>query len=60
MSSKISNIPPYNDFQKWLIAQGYYRNTSTDRNWAKDGKIVSGKELSDKLNEWKLTSKNEM
>ena len=55
-----NEIEPRNEFQRWLTDQGYYRNADTDRNWAKDGKIVSGKELSDKLNEWKLISRIEM
>lgn len=41
-----------NDFQIWLMGQGYYRGD--DLTWMKDGVIVSGKELYDKLNEWKI------
>ena len=41
-----------NDFQKWLISQGYSRKDG-NLEWLKDGEIVSGKELSEKLNEWK-------
>ena len=40
-----------NDFQKWLMEQGYYRGGGGA--WMKDGLIVSGKELNEKLNEWK-------
>lgn len=45
---------PRNDFQEWLITQGYYRNAETSWCWYKDGTIATGEELSDKLNEWKL------
>lgn len=45
-----------NDFQLWLMEQGYYRDKTSGGAWAKDGNIVSGKELNDKLNEWKLLS----
>jgi hypothetical protein len=44
-----------NSFQKWLIEQGYYRENG-DGAWMKDGLIVSGKELNNKLNEWKMLS----
>ena len=44
-----------NDFQKWLMQQGYYRENGISA-WMKDGLIVSGKELNDKLNEWKTLS----
>lgn len=44
-----------NEFQKWLIEQGYYRENGNGA-WIKDGLIVSGKELNDKLNEWKMLS----
>ena len=37
-----------NDFQKWLMEQGYYRGDGGA--WMKDGLIVSGKELNEKLN----------
>lgn len=40
-----------NDFQKWLIKQGYYRQNG-DGAWMRAGVIVSGKELNDKMNEW--------
>lgn len=40
-----------NDFQKWLMEQGYYRENGGV--WMKDGLIVSGKKLNEKLNEWK-------
>lgn len=43
-----------NDFQIWLMSQGYYRNETTGGAWYKDGNIVTGKELNDKLNDWKL------
>jgi len=42
-----------NDFQKWLISQGFKREHGTHGAWVKDGVIVSGKLLSDKLEEWK-------
>lgn len=42
-----------NDFQKWLMDQGYYRENGSGA-WMKDGLIVSGKELNDKLNDWKI------
>lgn len=38
-----------NDFQKWVINQGYSR---------KNGEIVSGKELSKKLSELKNINEN--
>jgi len=41
-----------NEFQIWLINQGYNRKDGI-LEWMKGGKIVSGKELSVKLNEWK-------
>ena len=39
-----------NDFQLWLTNQGYYRELGV---WMKDGLIVSGKVLYDKLEEYK-------
>ena len=41
-----------NAFQQWLVSQGYYRKEGSLL-WWKNDKIVSGKELSDKLNEYK-------
>ena len=41
-----------NDFQKWLMNQGYYRKEGSLL-WWKDDNIVNGAELSKKLNEWK-------
>jgi hypothetical protein len=41
-----------NDFQKWLISQGYNRK-STSLLWMKNGELVSGKKLRQKLNEFK-------
>ncbi len=41
-----------NDFQIWLMSQGYYRKDG-DLEWMKDGVVVSGNELYHKLNEWK-------
>ena len=41
-----------NNFQNWLISQGYSRKDGS-LEWLKDGKIVSGKELSEKLSEFK-------
>lgn len=46
-----------NEFQKWLMSQGYYRNNS-DSEWLKDDEIVNGKELLIKLNEFKNLTKN--
>lgn len=43
---------PRNDFQSWSVTQGYYRTPCQGGVWAKDGAIVTGVELSDKLNEW--------
>lgn len=45
-----------NDFQKWLTEQGYYRENGVGV-WMRNGIIVSGKELHDKLNEWKRLKK---
>jgi len=42
-----------NDFQKWLMEQGYYRENGGGA-WMKDEMIVSGKELNNKLKEWKM------
>jgi hypothetical protein len=42
-----------NYFQKWLKSQGYTREHLTWGAWIKDGKIVSGKILHSKLEEWK-------
>ncbi len=39
-----------NDFQKWLINQGYYRKEGSLL-WLKNGEVVKGRELSKKLNE---------
>jgi len=41
-----------NDFQLWLIEQGYYREKTSSGPWYKDGFLVTGIELNDKLNEW--------
>ncbi len=41
-----------NEFQIWLKNQGYYRSTNT-LGWMKNGTEVSGKELFEKLNEFK-------
>jgi len=43
-----------NDFQQWLIEQGYYRENGLA--WMKDKLLVSGKELYDKLEEWKKSN----
>ena len=37
------------------MKQGYYRKNGGF--WMKDGAIVSGEELSEKLNEWKALAK---
>lgn len=50
-------MKPTNDFQKWLMSQGYYRYDS-DLEWLKDGEIVTGKQLLVKLNEFKALEKN--
>ncbi len=41
-----------NDFQTWLINQGYTRQHVTWGAWIKDGIVVTGKELFDKLKEF--------
>lgn len=41
-----------NDFQKWLVAQGYHRQNSNGA-WMKGQELVSGKELNEKLKEFK-------
>lgn len=41
-----------NDFQKWLMSQGYYRKKGSLL-WYKDGVIVRGRDLGKKLHEWK-------
>ena len=46
-----------NDFQKWLMNQGYYRKEGSLL-WWKDDNIVNGAELSKKLNEWKALKKD--
>jgi len=45
-----------NDFQEWLIAQGFSRN-SNGGEWIKDSVVVSGSELYKKLEEFKNTPK---
>lgn len=45
-----------NEFQIWLMSQGYYRKKGSLL-WWKDDKIVGGAELSKKLNEWKALAK---
>ena len=40
-----------NEFQKWLISKDYYRDQNS-KVWKKDGKIVCGKELLEKLNDF--------
>lgn len=45
-----------NDFQIWLINQGYTREHETWGAWIKDGEPISGKLLYDKLEEWKKIS----
>jgi hypothetical protein len=40
------------DFQVWLKEQGYYRQ-NVNGAWMLNGVFISGKELSDKLNEYK-------
>jgi hypothetical protein len=42
-----------NNFQLWLKSQGYYRNNGLE--WMKNNEVVSGKELNDKLNEFKYS-----
>lgn len=47
-----------NNFQSWLIDEGYYRAEGS-LVWLKNEMKVSGAELSIKLNEWKaLNAKN--
>jgi hypothetical protein len=45
-----------NEFQIWLMKQGYYRNNDS-LVWWKDDKMVDGKELNRKLNQWKSLTK---
>jgi hypothetical protein len=49
-----ANAPPEakNDFQEWMMAQGYFR---ADHAWfmPKNGPLATGAHLSDKLDEWK-------
>jgi len=45
-----------NDFQIWLVNEGYYRKEGSLL-WWKDDKIVNGSELYKKLNEWKVLTK---
>lgn len=45
-----------NDFQKWLISQGYSRKDGC-LEWMKDRQIVGGKELSKKLTEYQSLNK---
>jgi hypothetical protein len=42
-----------NDFQLWMISQGYYREHQTHGAWFKNGILVTGKELNEKFSEWK-------
>lgn len=42
-----------NDFQKWMIEQGYTREFYPFGAWQKNGETVSGYELNQKLNEYK-------
>lgn len=42
-----------NNFQQWLMSEGYTREHGESGAWLKDGIVVSAKELSDKLEEWK-------
>lgn len=42
-----------NQFQLWLRMHGYTREDGSSGAWQKDGKTVSGKDLLDKLNEWR-------
>lgn len=46
-----------NEFQIWLNSQGYYRKEGS-LVWYIADRVVSGKELSDKLNEFKNKIKN--
>jgi hypothetical protein len=48
-----------NQFQIWLKSKGYYRKEGS-LIWWKNDKIVTGKELSDKLNEWKKFNINNL
>jgi hypothetical protein len=41
-----------NAFQTWLISQGYCRKNKSSL-WIKNKEVVTGKELSNKLNEYK-------
>jgi hypothetical protein len=45
-----------NEFQIWLMNQGYYRKEGS-LVWWKDDKIVDGAELRRKLNEWEALAK---
>lgn len=46
-----------NSFQIWLRAQGYTRVNGISGSWLKNGEHVSGKELHDKLMEFKNLNK---
>ncbi len=45
------------NFQNWLINKGYYRENG-NAVWKKDGIEATGKELSDRLNEYKALNNN--
>lgn len=47
-----------NPFQHWLRSQGYTRKGGDKGAWMKDGNMLSGKDLVDKLDEWKKEEAN--
>jgi hypothetical protein len=50
--SDILEVNPKNDFQSWLMGQGFYR-VSWSLVWFKNGEPVDGKEIHEKFEEYK-------
>lgn len=50
--SDILEVNPKNDFQSWLMGQGFYR-VSGSSVWFKNGEPVDGKEIHEKFEEYK-------
>ena len=48
-----------NFFQDWLKSQGYYRENGVGA-WMKDNAVVSGKEINEKLNQYKQLNNKEL
>ena len=42
-----------NDFQIWLMSQGYSREYETWGAWLKDGELTTGEDIFYKMEEWK-------